>query len=100
MRGTVIDKIRRRLGLSHDEFARLLGIALSTSYRWAASRGELKMDPFHTKLLGYIQREVLRWAAPKRDEVIARIRRALESDPKDGTLMALSALLGGLFRQQ
>ncbi len=93
MRGPTIEKIRTGLGLSHEEFARFLGIALSTSYRWVKTRTELRVDPIHLKLLTYIQTEVLRWAKPRRDRLIARIKQALDADPKDGTLKALAALL-------
>jgi hypothetical protein len=93
VRGPTIEKIRQGLDLSHEEFARFLGIALSTSYRWVKTRAELRVDPIHLKLLTYIQTEVLRWAKPRRDRLIARIKQALAADPKDGTLKALAALL-------
>ena len=96
MRGPTIEKIRVKLGLSHQEFARFLGIALSTSYRWVKTKTELRVDPIHLKLLTYIQTEVLRWAEPQRALMIARIKRALAADPEDGTLKALAALLSQL----
>jgi hypothetical protein len=96
VRGPAIDKIRRGLGLSHQEFSRFLGIALSTSYRWVASRAELRVDPIHLKLLTYLQKEVLKWTAPKKAKMIGRIKKALSADPEDGTLRALAALLSNL----
>jgi len=96
MRGPTIDKIRMGLGLSHQEFARFLGIALSTSYRWVKTKAELRVDPIHLKILTYVQSEVLRWAEPRRARMIARIKKALEAEPEDGTLKALAALLSQL----
>lgn len=96
MRGAAIDKIRMGLDLSHEEFSRLLGIALSTSYRWVSARAELRIDPIHLKLLTYLQDNVLRWTKPKKVRMIARIKKALDADPDDGTLKALAALLSSL----
>jgi transcriptional regulator with XRE-family HTH domain len=103
MRGSAIDKIRKGLGLTHQEFARLLGIALSTSYRWVKTRGELRVDPIHLKILTYIEAEVLNWADPRKTKMLARIKRALDAAPHrasrihtDGTLRALAALLSYL----
>jgi predicted transcriptional regulator len=96
MRGPEIDKIRNGLGLSHQEFARFLGIALSTSYRWVKTRAELRVDPIHLKILTYIQRKVFRWSKERRAEMIAKIKLALDADPEDGTLKALAALLSQL----
>jgi len=51
MTGQQIEHIRNELGLTHPQFAQLLGVHVTTIYRWVnSSSEEVRLDPLHASL--------------------------------------------------
>ena len=61
--GQSVARLRRRLGLSVAEFARLLGVTAATVYRWEAAPGKLKLQARSLTALGRLH---LKSKAPSR----------------------------------
>ena len=61
--GQSVVRLRRRLGLSVAEFARLLGVTAATVYRWEAAPGKLKLQARPLTALGRLH---LKSKAPSR----------------------------------
>ena len=88
--GSTIDRLRKKLGLTHSELAELLGVATSTTYRWISKKKiEVPVEPLQRALLAYVE-EVMSWPPDKRASKIRSIKRALGTK---GNLAALGELL-------
>lgn len=83
MKGKDIQKIRKAFGLSPVEFAVLLGVSLSTVYRWETLE-QPNVDWMQRQTLTLMKR-MARKGKPK--DIGANIRRS------DGTLRGLLTLL-------
>lgn len=55
MKARAVRELRRDLGLSQSEFARLVGVAPNTVARW--ERGELGMRPTTARLIELLARK-------------------------------------------
>jgi transcriptional regulator with XRE-family HTH domain len=58
MTGSGIKRLREALGLDPYVFAKLLGVHVSTSYRWEQSRGEVRMDPLQAEILEKLRQKL------------------------------------------
>jgi DNA-binding transcriptional regulator YiaG len=87
VRGRIVTEAREALGLSHGEFARVLGVHASTVYRWEALT-EFRADPLHDGLLTLL---IARGRALP--QLGAQIRNQLARGP----VYALRALLDGVL---
>ncbi len=85
MTADAIERLRRKLGLTEKELARLLGLAKTASLGWLSKHE----DTLRYAILSYLD-EVLSWPAAKRAKKIRAVKRALK---QHGTLAALGALL-------
>lgn len=89
--GDLLRQLRQELGFDAFQFAHLLGVHVSTIYRWEAQgAGEVRMDPLQRQILyGTVTR--FRHTAPDRKEELGRaILTALLAG---GALFGLMVLL-------
>lgn len=87
--------LRLRLEIEPTEMASLLGVSISSLYRWESASDGVSMDPMHRRLLLVIEDLTNRADAP----VIARkIRDTLRTNG-DGGLRALRVTLNEFFSE-
>jgi transcriptional regulator with XRE-family HTH domain len=88
--GIEIRRIRELLGWTVEQFATLMGVALSTAYRWEGYGAEsLQLDPLQLKLLARVEQI----ADEKETARKAKARSITNAILLGGTLAALGALL-------
>lgn len=88
MTGTQVRLVREALGLTTFALASALSVAVSTVYRWEASR-VAKMDPLHTELLSRIAAKL-----PKVSRLRTKIvGKNLVADLNVDVLLALRVLI-------
>lgn len=91
MTGRDVHRIRTELGLTTIDFAELVGVGLSTLYRWEqAAAAKINIDPFQTRLLAMLKRRLAQLSAQQRSGLGRRLRSALA---EHGALYALFVLL-------
>lgn len=92
MKGKEIEQIREALRMSPPQFAQLLGVHISTVYRWAsAGDAYVKLDPLHASLLARIQASLSeRTAKGEWEDWAEQILKALLIG---GTLAGLAIIL-------
>ena len=91
MTGNEIEKIRSALDMSVPNFAGLLGVHVTTIYRWsAAAEKSVTVDPLHAALLAKIQQGIADRQKNEREDWGKEILKALLIG---GTLAALAIVL-------
>lgn len=91
MTGNEVRTLRTQLGLSPQHLAALLGVHLTTVYRWESTEGqELRLEPLQHSLLLQMQRRLKQ--QPPRDLG----QQLLEALLVGGTLVGLAYLLADL----
>lgn len=89
MTGRSICKLRGKLGLDPFALAGVLGVHVSTVYRWEANPNETKMDPLQDLIL-----QRLRDCVITKPETATRLGQAIvDGLVRGGTIAALAALL-------
>lgn len=76
MTGTQLKKMRDALACSPHGWSALLGVHVSTVYRWEARRGEVEISTLHQQILSALQIHMKRRSV---DGLAERIRVALIS---------------------
>jgi transcriptional regulator with XRE-family HTH domain len=90
MTGPGIKALREALGLDPYVFAKLLGVHVSTLYRWEQSRNEVRIDPLQAEIL---ERLRVTLAQKKRAEQKKLGDDILKALLVGGALVGLAALL-------
>lgn len=93
MNGIEVRHIRTTLGLNPQAFANLLGVHLTTVYRWeAAGPLEMRLEPLQSALLLRLRQK----ATDAKPEATGQ--RLIEALLVGGTLVGLAALLSDLIQ--
>jgi hypothetical protein len=89
--GDLLRQLREELGFDPFQFALLLGVHVSTIYRWEGQgRGEVKMDPLQRQILFRTIEQFRTTAANRKAELGQEILTALLAG---GALLGLLVLL-------
>lgn len=94
MNGGDLKRARERLGLDSFVFARVLGVNLSTLYRWEARASGFGADPLHETVLTLF----VRWVRRTNKGLLKIRAEHLRREIADGeALHALYLLLGDIL---
>ena len=82
MTGREIARIQNELGMTPPQFAQLLGVHISTIYRWVTlGKERVRLDPLHASLLARLQ--------------VSLRERKIQKEREDWAGQILTALLIG-----
>jgi len=95
MAGPGIKVLREALGLDPYVFAKILGVHVSTLYRWEQTRGEVRIDPLHADILEKLHATL---AAKKRAEQKQLGDAVLKALLVGGALVGLAFLLNEIVK--
>ena len=90
MRGNDVSRLRDTLGLDAFAFAKILGVHVSTLYRWEQVQGDVSMDPLQRDILEQLAKALRAKRAAQKREVGNQVLAALLAG---GALGALAVLL-------
>jgi transcriptional regulator with XRE-family HTH domain len=94
MNGLSVRKLREALGLNAHAFADILGVAVSTLYRWeSAGGGNIRAEPLQLRILEALSRKVADQKAAQRRALAEATKNALIVG---GALVALAILLDAI----
>lgn len=82
MTGNQIRKLRERLDLDPVLFSRLLGVHLSTVYRWEQSKKSPRIDIMQKQLLEYIDKHW--YSTGEVDSQLENLQVAIARHPLEG----------------
>lgn len=91
MTGLDIKKLREAMELEAFAFARILGVHVSTLYRWEQSADAVTMDPLQREILEQLAAKFRSRRAAEKKELGQKVLAGLLAG---GALMGLSFLLG------
>ena len=94
MTGNEIRRVRVELGLDPFAFAKVLGIHVSSLYRWEALGGEVRMDPLQSEVLEQLAKKLRAKRSTEKKKIGASILAGLLMG---GTIAGLAALLAFLL---
>lgn len=94
MTGLDVAAIRTTIGFSKSQFAQLLGVHVSTVYRWETAVGECKIDPLQLQILTVTRERLAGLKASAREGLVERLERGLLVG---GSLFALGVLLTEVY---
>lgn len=94
MTGNEVRAIRDAFELDAFAFARLLGVHVSTVYRWEASTWHVTMDPLPSEILTAAQAHLATQSQGQRDVLALDIKHALTRGPLHGLAALLRVLVG------
>jgi transcriptional regulator with XRE-family HTH domain len=95
MAGPGIKYLREALGLDPYVFAKILGVHVSTLYRWEQTRGEVRIDPLQADILEKLRANL---AVKKRAEQKQMGEAALQAVLVGGALVGLAFLLNEIVK--
>lgn len=96
MNGPSIRSLREGLGLNVHGFAEILGVHVSTLYRWEASRGNVAMDPLQGRILDQLAVKLQAKQIEERRQLGEQIKRLLLVG---GALVALGFLIKAITEE-
>jgi transcriptional regulator with XRE-family HTH domain len=96
MTGRQIRRLREELGLDPFALAGVLGVHVSTIYRWEAHAGNVRMDPLQAQIM-----EALRARVAAQPQAANQLNQAIVNGLiAGGALVALLALLRNLLDEE
>lgn len=95
MTGPGIKTLREALGLDPYVFAKILGVHVSTLYRWEQSRGDVRIDPLQADILEKLRAKL---ATKKRAEQKQFGDEVLKAVLVGGALVGLAVLLTEIIK--
>jgi transcriptional regulator with XRE-family HTH domain len=90
MRGYEVKQLREGLGLNAYAFAEILGVHVSTLYRWEQARGQVNMDLLQARILERLAEQLQVKKEAEQKQLGEDLKNALLVG---GALVALALLL-------
>jgi hypothetical protein len=95
MTGPEIKAVRTTLGHDPYVFAKILGVHLSTLYRWERSRGEAHIDPLQAEILDRLRSNLAARETPDQRKLGEDVLKAVLVG---GSLVGLTYLLNEIVK--
>jgi transcriptional regulator with XRE-family HTH domain len=98
MTGSQLRRLRESLGMNAFAFAEVLGVHVSSLYRWEASQNQqLRMDPLQAQIVEQLGARLRQQSAQQRKDTGEQIVKALLAG---GALVALAFMLNEILKEE